>query len=67
MLTPEEIRKQGKRLPKSSFDKFGRKGKIKDAQMESFGDGYGEPYNSHRLIFDYLNDELVWTELSDET
>ncbi len=67
MLTTEQIRHHGKRLPKSEFDKLCREKKIKNAQMDSFGNGYGEPYHPNRLIFGYLDNELVWTELNDTT
>lgn len=52
-------------MSKSEFDALCREKKITGAQMESFGDGHGEPYNPHRLIFGRLDGELVWAELSD--
>ena len=66
-MTPTEIRTEGKQIPKSEFDQLCKEKKIRDAQEESFGDGYGEPYNPNRLIFGHLNGELVWTESLDKS
>lgn len=64
-MGPDEIQKKGKRMAKSEFNKLCRAGKIENAQKESFGDGYGEPYYPVRLIFGYLNKKLVWAESND--
>jgi len=61
MIT-EEIRKNGRKMEKVEFDRLCREKKIENPQIESFGDGQGEPYNPKRLIFGSFNGNLVWTE-----
>ena len=58
--------KKGKKLTKAEFDRLGKAGKITDAKISSFGDGYGEPYNPNRLIWGYLDGEIVWTMSNEE-
>lgn len=60
-LTEDEIKK-GRRIPLLEFNELCVLGKIKRAEVSGFGDGYGEPYNPKRLVFGYINDELVWSE-----
>ena len=44
-------------LPKAEFDKLARAKKfVVGPFLESFGDGYGEPYNPDRQIFGKLED-----------
>lgn len=56
----EEIM-SGRKLSLIEFDSWCKNGKITDAKEETFGDGYGEPYNPHRLLFGTLGKEDVWT------
>ena len=53
---------RGRRVEFAEFDNLCEQGKISDPLISSFGDGYGEPYNPHRLVYDYRDNELVWTE-----
>ena len=62
MLAQAEIRRVGRQIPKTQFDELCRQKKIENPQRESFGDGYGDPYNPTRLIFGYFKGQLVWIE-----
>lgn len=45
------------RIEKADFDKLARDREFADGPfIESFGDGYGDPYNPHRTIWGTLND-----------
>lgn len=55
-------------LTKVEFNKLCRNGAFEDGPFsDSFGDGYGEPYNPWRQAFGRLKDgRVVWTELSEQ-
>ena len=55
-----------KQLPKNEFDAHYNNKFFADGPFrESFGDGYGEPYNPKRQAFGRLKDDtVVWCELS---
>jgi hypothetical protein len=61
-MTLEDIKKNGVRMERPEFDRLCREKKIANPQMETFGDGQGDPYNPVRLIFGYRNGNLVWTK-----
>ena len=51
-------------IPKEQFDKMAEAGEFEVGPFkESFGDGYGDPYNPNRQLFGRLNDgRLVYAE-----
>lgn len=36
--------KDAMKIPRADFDDLARKGKLSEAWLSSFGDGYGDPY-----------------------
>lgn len=55
-------------LPKAEFDRLAKAvGFIEGPFRDTFGDGYGEPYNPNRQAFGRLRDgRLVFAELTPE-
>lgn len=44
-------------IPKVEFDQLARDKKFKEGpHIDSFGDGYGDPYSPHRTIWGTLKD-----------
>lgn len=47
-------------ISRRRFNEGVRDDTIKDATMESFGDGYGEPYTPNRRAWGTMDGTLVW-------
>lgn len=56
LKSPDELTQ----LSKYDFDLAVRDGRITDPVIETFGDGYGEPYNPNRKAFGTLDGKKVW-------
>ena len=63
VMTADYVRKRGRRMDVGAFHEGIRTGKIKDARMDAFGDGYGEPYQPIRTVWGWCDDEIVWSEV----
>lgn len=63
LVTADYVRKRGRRMDVAEFHEGIRTGMIKNARMDAFGDGYGEPYQPIRTVWGWRGDELVWSEV----
>lgn len=62
-MTADYVRKHGRRMDVDAFHEGIKAGTIKNARIDAFGSGYGEPYQSVRTVWGWLGDELVWSEV----
>ena len=61
-----QARQTGRRIKLSEFNALFKAGRLTDAKISSFGDGYGEPYQPVRTCWGILDgQEIVWTERPD--
>jgi hypothetical protein len=51
---------EGKQLSKEEFDSGVKDGSITEPQIDSFGDGQGEPYMPNRKAWGSRHGETVW-------
>lgn len=62
--------KVGQDIAINEFNKLGKEGQFKEGWplVETFGDGYGEPYNPERIVVGMLKDgRIVKSKLKYET
>jgi hypothetical protein len=57
------MKPEGKKILIKEFDKLCKEKKFKEGPfIETFGDGYGEPYNPNRYVKGVLkNNKKVWS------
>lgn len=65
-VTPDYAKKHGRQMGIKHFNAEVKIGLVQDARIDSFGDGYGEPYNPIRTVWGWKNGELVWSEVGYE-
>jgi hypothetical protein len=54
-MTKKEIKRTHTKLSQKEFDEHAKEKNFEEGPLiETFGDGYGEPYNPNRLVFGTL-------------